>query len=341
MAEPCTSCDKPGSTCCSKCQDCPTAADFNRTTSTWYCGEECRREDAEMHKEECKAAYQRRMLQMISRAAYKVMLEYRKLTFDNPITGAIEEGETAYIIMSSEIKQTEEYGLQYSLPAEFDDLSEEWQDTILLWRMCIVSAVMLAPLLKCITRGLVVSEDSILVHSLDVKDVGRHILVKYDGEPDADEWAHKVVEVRLESEEHFMLDITGSQFGWQELVVPVERYLADRVQEGPREVDSISDFCDALFAKISNDKFFIRLRRYYQKLERLTRNPSLYQPSPIRGPESRDDTAVEVWLDDVVADYVRRMQRVVESCDAEYAEQLRDVEIEEITTKTKSLGVSQ
>ncbi|KAF2222792.1 hypothetical protein BDZ85DRAFT_117705 [Elsinoe ampelina] len=184
--------------------------------------------------------------------------------------------------------------------------------------MLCLKGVIYVPISADDCPGLVVSEGPLQVHELGVDHVAKKILAKRDGEIGEDSGAHKVIEVRLESGERFILDITGPQFGWNELIVPVQRYMQERVKEAGRPLVPISDYCAAIVASKSVDRFGLRLQKYYQKLETFMRDPdpSLYQSSPIQpDPDSRDDAAVEAWLSKVVTDYVRRIRTVVQYFD--------------------------
>ncbi|KAF4547925.1 Hypothetical protein D9617_34g041050 [Elsinoe fawcettii] len=230
MADRCAVCSQPGKISCKDCEDFPSS-DLKQSNTTWYCSEACQQQDEHAHGLACEAAYQRKMMLLISESLFEAILEYRKLTFDLPLTGQIErEGNTMRFYTASRLEQWGRLGPLCPLPVSFDRHSKEEQHRILLWQMCSETAFVVEPLLWPMLEGLVTTEDSILIRDLDARDIACKVVNMLDGKERVTNLGHVVVEIRLECGQSFVLDLTGEQFGWHELVVPKDEYFPSRVQ---------------------------------------------------------------------------------------------------------------
>ncbi|KAF4547927.1 Hypothetical protein D9617_34g041070 [Elsinoe fawcettii] len=154
-----------------------------------------------------------------------------------PIVGAVDAVErkdgklffhTSYHKGRKTVRPT---GLTYALPEPlWSSLSSLDQQSILAFRACEEVIVLAIPLLKEMLKGVLKSPSSIWIMPAELQNYPFTTHDVLDGVPDYISEGgicinHMVIKVTLKSDESYIIDLAGAQYGLFDHVVPFKQYL--------------------------------------------------------------------------------------------------------------------
>ncbi|KAF5684286.1 zinc MYND-type [Fusarium denticulatum] len=216
----CASCGTEAMMRCAGCTDAPDY-DPGDSTTVIYCDRNCQKKHWTDHKSRCRVMKQRKILLRAATILRAALLTYREILYDIDITKIEAKDETLYLYQNQRaVTSRVKWG---SFP---DHLTSDVQhrEAALTINQCTMATALLSRLTSKLLAG---------VHSnaevLDIR-IGKPLLPpKLIPGPDLSYCPHTVIKVTLlPTKELWVIDTAGCQYGFREVLVPFNKYMADK-----------------------------------------------------------------------------------------------------------------
>ncbi|KAG8625862.1 hypothetical protein KVT40_006263 [Elsinoe batatas] len=318
MEHLCAQCATVADKHCTGCHDCPTQ-DLSSSDSTFYCSVKCQKAHRKIHKTECNAALQRKILVSVADTAYKCIFELRKLMFEMPLVGPVERKDGKLLFNTSNESGTKlryPTGQSYELPEPlWSSICEKDQQSILAFRACEEAIVLLEPLLQ----HMLTADDGDIMKPGTTMTALPTVFGNYpftthdvlDGVPDYVEEGkvcdeHTVIKLTLKSGQHFILDFTGAQYGIFDHVQPLGKFLDEHVVTVslPHPISRLRVALETTVDQTGQISSLMKRTRLINNILE-TYLDFIFKkfPNPIAGVKTSRDAELKAWLDTVATTY--------------------------------------
>ncbi|KAH7303412.1 hypothetical protein B0I35DRAFT_364977 [Stachybotrys elegans] len=227
-SERCASC---GTTATRWCAGCTGMLEYQPgdSISARYCGPECQKAHWPVHKRHCRAMGERRKLFRAASVLKVALLVYREVWYDIDLT-KIEVSNGALHLFQKQ-KSINAPPKQGPFPDRLTD-NIQHKEAALALNQCTTAMALLGRLTRKLLRGVASTIEQLDLH------IGKPSLrVKLIPGPDIESCPHTVIKVgRLFSTESWVIDTTGCQYGFGDVLVPYDKYIAEKachVTSGP------------------------------------------------------------------------------------------------------------
>ncbi|KAJ7498240.1 hypothetical protein B0H11DRAFT_1999147 [Mycena galericulata] len=242
----CANCGIPASLRCTGCIDAPEYYEGDVIDIT-YCSRECQRSHWRIHKARCTHLRQRRRLLRAARILKAVLLTYRETFFDIPLS-KIELRNSVLYLHRHPSQDVSPRPFPKNLTANVAH-----KEAALTHNQCTLALALLGPLTRKLLAGIALS-----IENLDLQ-IGKPLvptrLVELVPGADLGGAPHTVLKVGIQRNETWIVDTAGCQYGFQDVLVPFHRYLADKGCAGVSRPTPYThsettdlDFLDTFFA---------------------------------------------------------------------------------------------
>ncbi|OJJ68829.1 hypothetical protein ASPBRDRAFT_183030 [Aspergillus brasiliensis CBS 101740] len=227
---PCANCGKHTTLQCGACRGAPEYFPGD-TTSIFYCGATCQRAHRTVHKPDCMNMARRKKLLRTAIIAKEAFLVYRAAEYDVELSKIEKRGDTLYLYDNQ--KNLDIPYRRGPFP-EHLTADPEHRAAALTWFQCNAAPALTSRLVRKILKGVpcdivtfglqvgkprfttqvIPGPDSPNIPSLDSATTP-HVVLKVD--------------LRLSfGTESWILDLTGAQYGFQDVLVPFLKYTHDK-----------------------------------------------------------------------------------------------------------------
>ncbi|KAM0504342.1 hypothetical protein ACHAP8_002749 [Fusarium lateritium] len=219
----CANCGKGASLRCIGCMDAPEYHDGD-SAGVSYCGHECQTADWAKHKKSCNNLKRRRSLLRAAKLLKATLLSYKEVLFHWDLT-EIEPRNDALILKHDNRRPS------WEKPINFPDhltTNIEHKEAALLKREALHSLSILGPMTRKLVKCLVSRLETVYVQItnppypaiMDPPDAAFFDMLKPG--------VHIVILATLRgSDEKWVIDITGCQFGFKDVLFPLEKYITE------------------------------------------------------------------------------------------------------------------
>ncbi|KAJ7894071.1 hypothetical protein B0H13DRAFT_2036920 [Mycena leptocephala] len=193
----CATCCIPASRRCAGCKDAPEYEPGDAINIA-YCGAECQSSDWKVHKSRCATLRKRRRLLHAATILKAALLTYREAFFDIPLAKIELRNGVLYL---------------------------HRRPQTLTHNQCTLALALLGPLARKLLTGVASS-----IENLDLP-IGKPLVPTklVDDHQAFSEGPHTVLKVFLRSSgETWIVDTSGCQYGFRDVLSPFDRYLADK-----------------------------------------------------------------------------------------------------------------
>ncbi|KAK3898104.1 hypothetical protein C8A05DRAFT_19260 [Staphylotrichum tortipilum] len=197
---------------CSGCLDAPEYRPGD-AAGVVYCGDDCQKGHWPAHKARCRSLGQRRKLLRAASLLKAALLTYREVMFDPEL--AKIEFQNGVLCLYQNLAPRSAYGL---FPSHLT-ANVEHREAALANNQCTTAMALLAE-----------AASTIQVIDLYIgKPLLRTRLIPNPNPVESTRVPHTVVKVRRQnSDETWIIDTADCQYGFRDVLVPYEKYLADR-----------------------------------------------------------------------------------------------------------------
>ncbi|RSL51721.1 hypothetical protein CEP54_011274 [Fusarium duplospermum] len=212
----CAHCGKEATMLCSSCQDVPEYMPGDAPGAV-YCNRECQKAHWPIHKAQCIILRRRKVVLRAAKTLKAVLIVYRETVFDMELTKVEFQDDTLFI--HQKMRDIEDRAKRGPFPSDATN-NVDHKEAVLLNSQCTMAVSLLCPL----TRKLL-SEVASTLQVADL-DMGKPLLnVKFVPSPMI-AVPHTVVAVRFPGlNEQWIIDVTGAQYGFKEVLMPFWKYL--------------------------------------------------------------------------------------------------------------------
>ncbi|KAJ5185237.1 hypothetical protein N7491_006892 [Penicillium cf. griseofulvum] len=267
--KPSDECAKCGTKTRTMCLGCSHAHEYQSGDSpvVFYCSHECQSTDWPKHKNYCKHMQQRKMLLRAAQILKAAMLAYRETVYDVDL--ARIEYRDGVLYLHQNQRSVSSQSKRAPFPNHTTD-NIEHKEAALVKSQSTAAMALLGPLTRKLLRDIPLKIKSIVLN------IGRpRFSTRLIPGPDLHDDPHTVLKIkRLESNETWIIDTTGCQYGFRKVLIPFVKYFIDtgsRILTGPRIYDACEtkdlDYLSTLH--IFNQT---KAQRQDMRLERLTRH---------------------------------------------------------------------
>ncbi|KAF5578789.1 zinc finger MYND-type [Fusarium pseudocircinatum] len=216
----CASCGTQATMRCAGCTDAPDY-DIGDSTTVVYCDRDCQKKHWTDHKSRCRVMKQRKILLRAATILRAALLTYREILYDIDLTKIeIKDGMLCLYQNQRAVTSRVKRG---AFPSHLTS-NVQHREAALTINQCTMATALLSRLTSKLLAG---------VHSkaevLDIR-IGKPLLPpKLIPGPDLSYCPHTVIKVTLLStEESWVIDTAGCQYGFREVLVPFNKYMADK-----------------------------------------------------------------------------------------------------------------
>ncbi|KAJ5384645.1 hypothetical protein N7517_002556 [Penicillium concentricum] len=262
-------CAKCGTKTMTMCLGCSHAPEYQNGDSAlvFYCSHNCQAMDWPKHKYYCRNMQQRKMLLRAAQILKAAMLTYRETVYDVDLTKIVYRDGVLYLHQNqrSVLSQSK----RGPFPSHMTD-NIEHKEAALVKSQSTAAMALLGPLTRKLLRGVPLKIETMVV------DIGRpRVPARLVPGPDLHGGPHTVLKIaRLESSEKWIIDTTGYQYGFRDVLLPFVRYLIDtkcRILRGPQIYDA-NETVDLDYLSTLHIFSETKAQRQDMRLERLTRH---------------------------------------------------------------------
>ncbi|CAI7643443.1 unnamed protein product [Penicillium crustosum] len=262
----CAKCGTETKTICSGCSHAPEYQSGDSRV-VFYCSRECQTLDWPNHQDYCENMQQRKILLRAAQVLKAAMLAYRETVYDVDLT-KIEYRDGALYLHQSQ-RSVSSQSKRGPFPNHLTD-NIDHKEAALVKSQSTAATALLGPLTRKLLGGVPLKIETIVVN------IGRPwVPTRLVPGPDIHGGPHTVLKIeRVESNETWIIDTTGCQYGFRDVLVPFGKYIHDnecRILSGPRIYDACEtqdlDYLSTLY--VFNKT---KAQRQDMRLERLTRH---------------------------------------------------------------------
>ncbi|KAI0122593.1 hypothetical protein F4814DRAFT_446532 [Daldinia grandis] len=228
----CASCGKPATEKCSGCLTAPEHQPGDAPATT-YCDSKCQQQHWPTHKAQCHKLKKRKSLLRIAQLLKTTLLAYRECVYDLPLTEVKYEEGTLLL-------QLDPMNIPYrpwQVPFPNDvQISPQHKEAVLATNQCTTAQCLLGPLARYLLEGIV---STLKIVEVNVKPITPWKLVWTSDDKGgtrsliSNAVTHTILLVWI-GNEGWVVDITGCQFGFQEILFPLNGYFKKRVKSHAR-----------------------------------------------------------------------------------------------------------
>ncbi|KAF5536071.1 zinc finger MYND-type [Fusarium mexicanum] len=216
----CASCGTQATLRCAGCTDAPDY-DPGDSMTVVYCGQDCQTKHWTEHKSRCRVMKQRKVLLRAATILRSALLVYREILYDIDLRKIEAKDGMLYLYQEQRAVTSRIKWRPFS-----DHLTSNIQhrEAALTINQCTMATALLSRL----TRKLLTGPHS-NTEVLDIR-IGKPLLPpKLVPGPDLSYCPHTVIKVRLLfTKELWIIDTAGCQYGFREVLVPFNKYIADK-----------------------------------------------------------------------------------------------------------------
>ncbi|KAL8708428.1 MAG: hypothetical protein Q9220_006718 [cf. Caloplaca sp. 1 TL-2023] len=193
----------------------------------WYCSRHCQKSDWPNHKAQCAKVVEGKKVCRAGNLAKDIFKIFRLASNTWTFDRVEREGNQWTVHSAEEIK-----GTSRLLDFPTGNLNGDQEvEALLNYQACIGAVSHLHELLKALLHGLSIKVEE---KTFPVQNPKFRIRAMYNEEiPDDTPYHHTILHVRTELDSVYAFDITGAQFGWEEVVLPWEDYAVERIEGTP------------------------------------------------------------------------------------------------------------
>ncbi|KAF2688905.1 hypothetical protein K458DRAFT_293675 [Lentithecium fluviatile CBS 122367] len=217
----CANCGADATTRCAGCMDAPEYQPGD-SVGIVYCNRDCQKGHWTQHKAHCRALGQRKKLLRAAHILKASLLTYREVDFDIDLTKI--EFQDGILRLYQNQRAITARSKRGPFPAHLT-ANIEYKEAALANNQCTTAMALLGRL----TRKLLKVGVASTIEELDLHIGKPRTRTKLVPGPDASDCPHTVLKVgRLFSNEAWIVDTAGCQYGFREVLIPWEKYLADK-----------------------------------------------------------------------------------------------------------------
>ncbi|CAI7570759.1 unnamed protein product [Penicillium viridicatum] len=266
---PSVECAKCGAEAKTLCLGCSHAPEYQSGDSrvVFYCSRECQILDWPNHQDYCKNMQQRKILLRAAQILKAAMLAYRETVYDVDLTKIEYRDGVLYLHQNQ--RSVSSPSKRGSFPNHMTD-NIEHKEAALVKSQSTAAMALLGPLTRKLLRDVPLKIETMVIN------IGRpRVPTRLVPGPDLHGGPHTVLKIgRVESNETWIIDTTGCQHGFQEVLVPFAKYFHDnecRILCGPRIYDAC-ETKDLEYLSTLHAFNQTKAQRQDMRLERLTRH---------------------------------------------------------------------
>ncbi|CAG8888172.1 unnamed protein product [Penicillium egyptiacum] len=267
--KPSVECAKCGTGTKTICLGCSHAPEYQSGDSqvVLYCSRRCQIMDWPNHKDHCKNMQQRKILLRAAQVLKAAMLAYREIVYDVDLTQIDYRDGVLYLHQNQ--RSASSQSKRGPFPNHMTD-NIEHKEAALVKSQSTAAMALLGPFTRKLLRGVALKIETMVVN------IGRpRVPTRLVPGPDLHGGPHTVLKIgRIESDETWIIDTTGCQYGFRDVLVPFDKYFLDnkcQILNGPRIYDAWEtkdlDYLSTLH--VFNKT---KAQRQDMRLERLTRH---------------------------------------------------------------------
>ncbi|KAI1654264.1 hypothetical protein F4813DRAFT_399017 [Daldinia decipiens] len=224
----CANCGKPATT---RCSGCLTAPEYRPgdAPATAYCDSKCQQQQWPTHKVQCRILNKRRTLLRIAELLKTALFAYRECVYDIPLTEVkYEEGILRLLLDPRKIPYRP---WQIPFPSDLN-ISPQHKEAALATNQCTTAQCLLGPLARYLLGGI---ESTFKVVEVNAEPIVPWKFVWLSDSKDelrslaCTAVTHTILLVWLRGE-GWVIDTTGCQFGFGDVLVPLNTYFKKRVK---------------------------------------------------------------------------------------------------------------
>ncbi|KAL9068871.1 MAG: hypothetical protein Q9157_006356 [Trypethelium eluteriae] len=205
---------------CAGCMDAPEYQPGDSIGSV-YCNRDYQERHWSDHKAHCRALGQRKKLLRAGNILKTALLTYREILYDIDLTKI--ECQDGVLCLYQNLRPVTARSKRGPFPAHLTT-NIIHKEAALANNQCTTAMALLGRLTRKLLRGIASTIEVLDLH------IGKPVTpTKLVPGPESSDAPHTVLKVgRLSSHEAWVLDTAGCQYGFQEVLVPFEKYLADK-----------------------------------------------------------------------------------------------------------------
>lgn len=245
----CSHCGKAARMICVGCRGLPDGSQGQMEVH--YCGTECQKKDWASHKPLCNAARARKVIHRAANLAKAVSQLFLRIKYKMIIEEVKKYGNVWIICPPSQYKGGK--CVLHPFPSALFSNKED-ADAVLEFQACNAVLDHLHAFLKQLLIGkyslflmdetLRIANDIIGICSeIDeilyfTQNTRLRLMQAYNTDPtsntrnfDATDYPHSIIRLTLKNGDRFVLDLTGAQYGWQEILTPYDQYRQSKIRQ--------------------------------------------------------------------------------------------------------------
>ncbi|KAK4158408.1 hypothetical protein C8A00DRAFT_39382 [Chaetomidium leptoderma] len=216
-----TKCARCGADATSWCAGCVDAPEYQPgdAASVVYCGRDCQKDHWPDHKARCRAMRQRHKLLQAAKILKRAFLTYREVVFDLDLTKIEFRDGILYLHQKPTVRRK-----RCIFPSHLVN-NPEHREAALANNQCTTAIALLGRLTRKLLSGVAST-----IEMMDI-NIGKPLvptkLIPNPSGLDSRDCPHTVLRVRR-ADETWILDTTGCQYGFRDVLIPYQKYLADK-----------------------------------------------------------------------------------------------------------------
>ncbi|KAK2743509.1 hypothetical protein FQN57_004806 [Myotisia sp. PD_48] len=206
-----------------KCAGCIGAPEYQPgdSVAVSYCARDCQGEHWSRHKAYCNGMRQRKKLLRAALILKAALLTYREVLFDIELTNIKFQDGVLYLHQKQ--RPVTARSIRRPFPENLTTVIEH-REAALAINQCTTAMALLGRLTRKLLAGVASTIELLDLH------IGRPLAPsRLIPGPDSTSCPHTVLKIgRLFASEAWIFDITGCQYGFREVLVPYNKYIADK-----------------------------------------------------------------------------------------------------------------
>ncbi|KAL3417690.1 set domain-containing protein 5 [Phlyctema vagabunda] len=227
----CAKCGAPARLRCSGCTEAPEYKSDEAIQPVYYCNGKCQGEHWPEHKAPCGVMQKRKKLLRIASILKATILAYRECAYDLDIERIEFRRDEGVLLLHHRSQIALDYPLYIPFPqlVATEDIHRE---AALAWNQCTLSVGLFRPLARYLLEG-VSCETNITAVSIGKPELSIKVMCGSVEIKDGHVPSHTILVAELptnqqhNSNEEWVIDPTGCQYGLRDALVPLEKYTRD------------------------------------------------------------------------------------------------------------------